>query len=470
MSMSLSETFVTRPALAEAMSDRALIAGVFTFESALAQAQSLEGVIPEAAATIISQAALQMTMAPGDVARDAANAGTLAIPLVAALIAEVRRRNPSAAAFVHFGATSQDALDTALVLQLDRALALIDDDLARLAAACADLADKHRQTVMLGRTLLQPATPIAFGQKAAQWLLAICEDRARIREAARSALRIQFGGAAGNLGSLAEKGPAVSAQLASLLPLRFAAPPGGGLIAPWHTRRGHLLNLCSALTIATASAAKIARDVSLMAQWEVGEAAEPVEAGRGGSSAMPHKRNPVLCMATISAAVRAPGLLATLMSAAVQEHERALGGWQAEWSALPELVKLSGGALANIADAISGLVIDATRMRANLDSLNGLPLAEMATLALATHLGRDTAHALVAAASTRVTESGASLADAIASDPTARAHLSDEDLASIFDPARALGATSRLIDEARAMWLAQESDWKQWNSWKQGAS
>ncbi len=461
MSMLLSEAFVTRPALAEAMGDCALIAGVFSFESALAQAQALEGLIPEAAAAIISQAASQITIAPGDVARDAANAGTLAIPLVAALTAEVRRRDPSAAAFVHFGATSQDALDTALVLQLDQALALVDADLARLAAACAEIADKHRLTVMLGRTLLQPATPIAFGQKAAQWLLAVCEDRERIREAARAALRIQFGGAAGNLGSLADKGPAVSGRLASLLPMRFAAMPSGGLVAPWHTRRGHLLSLCSALTIATASAAKIARDISLMAQWEVGEAAEPAEAGRGGSSAMPHKRNPVLCMATISAGVRAPGLLATLMSAAVQEHERALGGWQAEWAVLPEIVKLSGGAFANMADAISGLVIDPARMRANLDSLNGLPLAEMAALALAPRLGRDKAHALVAAASKRVTESGSSLADEIARDPIARTHLSDADLAAIFDPARALGATSRLIDDARALWLAQESEWKQ---------
>lgn len=459
--MTLTDTFATSPALAEAMSERALIAGVFVFEAALARAQALEGVIPDpAAAEIIAQTASQMNLAPEDVAEDAALAGALTIPLVKRLIAQVRQRDASAAGYVHFGATSQDAMDTSLVLQLDVAVAEIDASLARLATACGGLADAHRSTIMLGRTLLQPATPIAFGQKAAQWLLAACEDRARLRHAARDALRTQFGGASGNLGSLGEKGAAVAARLSALLPLRFgqtAAPVAPEPVTPWHTRRGNLLALCSALAISAGNAAKIARDVSLMSQWEVGEASEPAEVGRGVSSAMPHKRNPVRCMAAIAAGTRAPGLLATLMSGAVQEHERAFGGWQAEWAALPELVKLSGGATAYMADVVGGLVLDPARMRANFDSLRGLPLAEMVALALAPSLGRDAAHALVSDASRRATDTGSCLAQEIARDPVARNLLADAQLAAVFDPVGALGATSTFIDHALGFWRAQDA-------------
>lgn len=467
MPISLNEAFVAGPALARAMSEQALVAGVFAFEAALARAQAQEGVIPQTAADAIAQAASQMRTSPGDVAADAARAGALTIPLVKLLIAEVRRRDASAAGFVHFGATSQDAMDTALVLQLDEAVGLIDADLARLADACASLADRRRETIMLGRTLLQAATPIAFGQKAAQWLLAACEDRARLRDAARSALRVQFGGASGNLGSLGDMGAGVSQRLSSLLPLRFGAPCTAGPVAPWHTRRGALLNLCSTLAIATGSVAKLARDVSLMAQWEVGEASEPAEAGRGVSSAMPHKRNPVRCMAAIAAGVRAPGLLATLLSGAVQEHERALGGWQAEWPALPELVKLSGGAIAAMADAIEGLHVDAARMRANFDSLRGLPLAEMAALALAPAIGRDEAHALVAQASSRVVQGAGDLAGEIARDPVALAHLGEAGIAAALDTRRALGATSTFIDGALSLWRAQHASFEQESSLEQ---
>lgn len=452
--MSLTDAFSTSPALAKEMSDQALIAGVFAFEAALARAQALEGVIPIAAAETIVHTASYLLVSPDDVAADAARAGALTIPLVKLLIGEVRAHDASAAGYVHFGATSQDALDTALVLQLDKAIALIDADIARLANAAARLAQTHHNTIMLGRTLLQPATPIAFGQKAAQWLLAACEDRARIREAACGALCIQFGGASGNLGSLGGKGAAVSARLAALLPLRFGARPKGP-VAPWHTRRGNLLNLFSALTIAAMGAAKIARDVSLMAQWEVGELAEPSEEGRGGSSAMPHKQNPVRCMSTISVGLRAPGLLATLMSGAIQEHERALGGWQAEWPTLPELAKLAGGAIANMADTLEGLVVDEARMRANFDQLRGLPLAEIAALALAPAMGRDAAHAIVAQASKRVVANHTNLADEIARDPVASAHLTAADLIAALDPHNALGASSTFIDAALTAWRRQ---------------
>lgn len=455
MSISLNNAFATTAALAGVMSEEALIAGVFAFEAALARAQAQEGVIPVQAAGIITGVASQMRVTPQEVADDAARAGALTIPLVKQLIAEVRLRDAAAAGFVHFGATSQDAMDTALVLQLDRALALVDADLARLAAAAAELATRHRDTIMLGRTLLQPATPIAFGQKAAQWLIAACEDRARIRLAAQAALRIQFGGASGNLGSLGGAGVAVSTRLASLLPLAFGASPQGEATAPWHTRRGNLTNLCAAFAIAAASVAKIARDVSLMAQWEIGELAEPADAGRGISSAMPHKQNPVRCMSALCAGLRVPALLSTLLSGAVQEHERALGGWQAEWATLPELVKLSGGAIAGMADTLDELIVYPERMRANFDSLRGLPLAEMAALALSPAIGRDAAHTLVAEASKRVVAAQTSLAEEIARDPIARAHMSEAEIARALAPRQALGATGAFIDGALALWRAQ---------------
>lgn len=459
MAQSLHDAFASTPSLCEAMDERALIGGVFAFEAALARAQGELGVIPAEAAEAIAAAADDMAPDPSMVAADAARAGALTIPLVKLLIACVRDRDPAAAGFVHFGATSQDAMDTALVLQLDWACALIDADLARLASACARLAEDHRATLMSGRTLMQAATPVAFGAKAAQWLLAACEDRARLRAAARDGLRIQFGGAAGNLGSLGDAGPAIAARLAALLPLRFA--PADSPPVPWHTRRGGLLNICAALAIAAGSAAKIARDVALMAQWEVGEVAEPPEPGRGVSSAMPHKRNPVRCLTTLAAGVRIPHLMGTLLSGMMQEHERALGGWQAEWAALPDLVKASGAAIANMADATGGLIVDPVRMRANLASLRGLPLTEIAALALSPAIGRDEAHAVLARAAQQAVETGESLADALTREPAAMEHLGAEGITRAVDPANALGATDAIINHALAVWRAQQEAFNQ---------
>ena len=220
---------------------------------------------------------------------------------------------------------------------------------------------------------------------------------------------------------------------------------------PWHTRRGALLALASELAIATGLAGKIARDVALMMQFEIGETFEPAEAGRGGSSAMPHKRNPVRCMLTVSASLRTPGLRATLLSGMVQEHERALGGWQSEWGALPELVKLCAGALDNMALTLEGLNVDATRMRANFDALHGLPMTEMLALALAPHLGRAEAFALVENAAREVSASGKSLADVVKADPAAKV-LSASEIDKILDPLNQLGATQDFIASALAGW------------------
>jgi 3-carboxy-cis,cis-muconate cycloisomerase len=228
-----------------------------------------------------------------------------------------------------------------------------------------------------------------------------------------------------------------------------------GTPLPWHTRRGALIALASELAIATGAAGKIARDIALMMQFELGETFEPAEAGRGGSSAMPHKRNPVRCMLTVAASLRTPGLMATLLSGMVQEHERALGGWQSEWGALPELVKLCAGALANMADTLTGLNVDANRMRANFDALHGLPMTEMLALALAPHLGRAEAFALVEKAAREVGATGKSLGDVVKADAAASV-LSRDEIDRILDPLSALGATQEFIESALAQWESQK--------------
>jgi 3-carboxy-cis,cis-muconate cycloisomerase len=344
------------------------------------------------------------------------------------------------------------------VLQLDRALDLIEADLLRLCEAAASLATAHRAAPMLGRTLLQPATPISFGLKAAQWLQSACDCRSRLRRAAGAALAVQFGGAAGSLGSLGDRAQPVAARLNALLAPKRAGAESGQPALPWHTRRGNLVALAAELGIATGACAKIARDVSLMMQFEVSEAMEPAEAGRGGSSAMPHKRNPVLCMLTLSAGLRAPQLVATLMCAMTQEHERALGGWQAEWTALPELVKLCGGALANMAETLAGLQVDVDRLRKNLDALRGLPMTEMASLALAGKIGRAEAHQLVEAAARKTAVNpDLALVDVLAAETRVAARFSRQEIDAMVDPASARGATEAFIDLALARWAQERS-------------
>lgn len=443
--MRWTDAFSTTPDLARALGDAAHLKAMLAFEAALAEAEAEEGLIPKDAARIVAANCFDLKLDQDSLFAQGAVAGTLAIPLVKRLTEAVRAESPAAAGFVHFGATSQDVVDTATVLQLREAAGLIRADLVRAANAAAALAEKHRRTVMLGRTLLQPATPITFGLKAAQWLASIVEAMRRFDAAARDALRLQFGGAAGSLGALGDKGPAVSARMAAKLGLEPS-------LLPWHVRRGALVAFATSAAIALGALAKIARDVALMMQLEVAECFEPAEAGRGGSSAMPHKRNPVRCMAIAAAHQRAPHLAAQLIAGMAQEHERALGAWQAEWSAVPELFALAGGAASHAAVLLEGLVVDAAKMRANLDALNGLPLSEAVTLALAPPLGRDEAHRIVAELSRRVIEEGATLAALAASDPRIAAHLDDAQRARLADPAGALGATDAMIDAALALW------------------
>jgi len=447
-----ADSFFSTPQMAAVFSDDATLRQMCRFEIALARAEGEAGAIPAAAAKIIA-AALEAYEIPQGAAReklftDAAKAGTLAIPLVKLLTAAVRARDTEAASFVHFGATSQDVIDTALMLQIAEALGLIATDLDRLGNAAAALARAHRDTLMLGRTLLQPATPITFGLKAAQWLVAAGGSRARLARLKPQTLVPQFGGAAGTLAALGDKGVDVAHHLARHLPSLYAPH----LVLPWHTRRGALAALAAEIGILNGICGKIARDISLMMQLEVGEAFEPAEAGRGGSSAMPHKRNPVRAMQAIAAAERVPALVGQIIAGMVQEHERALGAWQAEWTAVPEIFKLAAGALANMAATLEGLDVVPERMRQNLDRLRGLPATESFAIALAPHLGRIEAHELVEAAAKAVASGEKSLADVLTNNRRVTQHLDRDAIARIADPRNALGSASAFIDAALAFW------------------
>jgi 3-carboxy-cis,cis-muconate cycloisomerase len=351
----------------------------------------------------------------------------------------VRAADEEAARYVHWGATSQDVMDTGLVLQLRQAVALIESDLAELAQSLAVLAARHRDTVMAGRTWLQQALPITFGLKAAGWLDAVQRHRARLVEIKPRLLVVQLGGAAGTLASLGDNGLKVAAALAQELTLGLAA-------TPWHAARDRLVEFAAWSGMLCGIAGKIARDISLMMQSEVGEAFEAAGAGRGGSSTMPHKRNPVACASILAAAATTPALVATLLSAMPQDHERGLGGWHAEWHTLPELVLQAGGALHLCVGLIGGLEVDADRMRRNLDTTSGLIMAEALAMALAEKLGKAQAHHAVEAACKRAVAQGRHLRQVVGEDGEIARHFDAGQLDALFDPARYTGVAGQFID------------------------
>src|SRR5258707_4378600 len=328
-----SDLLFSTPGMAAAFSPEAHVRGMLAFEAALARAEARAGIIPQEAATVIAANCREELFDVAALYREAAVAGTPAIPLVRMLTAQV---DGDAKRFVHWGATSQDAIDTALMLQVRDGLHLLVDGLLGVCAACATHARQHRHTLMAGRTLLQQALPITFGLKAARWLaLAVRQVRA-LREHRDRTLVVQLGGAAGTLASLGSNGLRVIELLSAELGL--AAPD-----LPWHTERDRIAGIAATLGIVAAAMAKIAGDVILLAQTEVGEASEGTAPGKGGSSAMPQKHNPVDATAALASARLAVGGVPGILSAMAQEHERAIGGWQAEWAAIPDLFRFTAG-------------------------------------------------------------------------------------------------------------------------------
>jgi 3-carboxy-cis,cis-muconate cycloisomerase len=437
----LFDLFFSTSDFLEIFSDRRVLQGMLDFEAALARAEAAHGIIPPAAAAAIESQCGAELFDVAAIAREAAAAGNLAIPLVKALTASVAARDPQAARFVHWGATSQDAIDTGLILQLRDAIAHTESDLERFSRALATLAQAHKTTQMAGRTWLQHALPITFGLKVAGWYSAIERHRSRLRELRPRVLVLQLGGAAGTLASL---GPdALNVVTAVAKDLNLGVPD-----LPWHAERDRIAEAGAFYGLLTGTLGKIARDVSLLMQTEIGEVFEPAADGRGGSSAMPQKRNPVGSAIALSAALRVPGLVSTLLAAMPQENERGMGNWHAEWETLPEIVRLTAGALAQMIQVVEGLVVDTGRMAKNLELTNGLILAEAVTLALAAHLGRPAAHELVENACRSSIEQKRHLRDVLWEDSRVREHISQSGLEKLFDPGNYLGLAEAWVDRA----------------------
>jgi len=367
--MSIFEGFLSASESIAAFGDGNFVAAMLRFEAALARAQAAEGLIPEAAAQSIIGACKVELFDVASIVRDSRRAGSVAIPLIKALKEAVGRLDADAAAFVHFGSTSQDVIDSAMSLVTREALSLIESDLDRATQALLGHAVQHAATPMLARTLMQPGSVTSFGLKCAGWAAPLVRSRLRLAAAAERAISVQLGGAVGTLAQMKDKGPAVRQRVAEALGLADSG-------ATWHTQRDEWVGMGCELGILAGSLGKIATDIALMGQYEVGEVAEPTEPGRGGSSAMPHKRNPVAAMVALAAAHRAPQRVAALLAAMPQQHERALGGWQAELAEWPQLMLSVHGSVHALAGALPGLVIDAARMRANIDTLRAeLPKA-----------------------------------------------------------------------------------------------
>jgi 3-carboxy-cis,cis-muconate cycloisomerase len=423
--------------------DGAYLQHMLDFEAALARAEAAAGVIPANVAGPIAKACKTSSFDLAGLAEAATRSGNLAIPLIKALTANVAKADADAARYVHWGATSQDVIDTAGMLTLRAAIGALAPDLDRTIAGFARLARQHRNTAVVARTWLQHALPMPFGLKLAEYAAALHRSRTRLQRLRSEGLALQFGGAAGTLAALGDNGMVVAEKLAQELKLPLPD-------APWHTHRDRIAEAASVFAVLAGTCGKIARDVSLMMQTDVAEAFEPPGEGRGGSSTMPHKRNPVAAATALAAATMAPNLAATIFAAQVQEHERSAGPWQAEWSTLPSLLLVTSGALAAIVDIAEGLQVDVARMRANLEATDGLIMAEAVAMALAEKIGKSEAHHLVEAASKKAVTEKKGLRELLTKNPKVTAHLSADRLAKLFEPMAYQGASQALIDRLLA--------------------
>jgi len=438
--MTADETLFSTPEMANAFSADAHVSAILEFEAALARAEAAAGVIPLEAATAVSAACRVELYDVPALTRAIPAAGAITIPLVKALTAQVA---PEGRGYVHWGATSQDAIDTALMLQARSGLALLIDRLLAVADACATLSERHRHTSMPGRTLLQQALPITFGLKAARWLALVTRQVWELRRLQRNGLALQFGGAVGTLASLGDAGIRVTELLADELELSVPE-------LPWHTERDRLSAIAAGVGIVAASMAKIASDVALLTQTEIGEVSEAVEEGKGGSSTLPHKRNPVDVTFARASAQLALGSVSLLLTGMAHEHERAAGAWQAEWTALPQLFRTTDFAVERVRSAVVGLNVYSERMHANLELTDGLLMAESLSMALAARIGRQDAYRIVQLACERAREQQTSLLTTALAEEAITTRLTADEISGALDPASYLGSTDAFIDRALA--------------------
>jgi 3-carboxy-cis,cis-muconate cycloisomerase len=439
----LFDAYFTARDMREVFCDQGRVQAMLDFEAALARAEARVGLIPVSAVAPIEAACSAGHYDFAALGEAIATAGNSAIPLVKALGKQIAAHNAEAERYVHLGATSQDVMDSGLVLQLRRALELIENDLAQLGQILATQAQRYAATPLAGRTWLQHATPVTLGMKIAGWLGAVTRSRQRLLELKPRLLVLQFGGASGTLAALGEQAMPIAQALSEELQLTLPDQP-------WHTQRDRVVEFGAVLGLIAGSLGKMGRDISLLMQTEAGEVFEPSAPGKGGSSTMPHKRNPVGAAVLIGAATRVPGLLSTLFSAMPQEHERSLGLWHAEWETLPEICCLVSGSLQQALLIAQGLEVDAARMTRNLDLTQGLVLAEAVSIVLAQRVGRDTAHHLLEQCCKRAVAEQRHLRAVLGDEPQVTAELTAAELDHLLDPAHYLGQAKTWVERAVA--------------------
>ena len=428
--------------MTEIFSDHALLKYMIQTEVALAKAQAQVGVIPESAAAIIADVANTQGIQAIDfqnLAIATGLAGNIAIPFVKQFTAAVKAVDEDASRYVHWGATSQDILDTACILQARDALDVVEFQLRHAYAASLELAEKYRAEVMIGRTWLQQALPITFGHKAARWASSFKRDLDRLEQMKARVLTAQLGGAVGSLASLLDEGSMVVQAYAAQLNLSVPT-------CTWHGERDRIIEIAGFLAIVVGNTGKMARDWSLMMQTEIAEVFEPTAKGRGGSSTMPHKRNPVAAASILAAANRVPALMSSMYQSMVQEHERSLGSWHAEWLALPEIFQLCAGALQRTVEVLQGLEVNSKNMQRNIEMTQGLIMAEAVMMTLAPKMGRLNAHHLVEKACKQAVAEQSHLQDIVSSFAEVKQYFSADELALIFKPESYLGNIQEQID------------------------
>ena len=435
----LYETLFYSKAVNEIYTNESIIKYMLQFESALAKAQATQGVIPvSAAATIVSCCKIEnISIEP--LIEQAALGGNINIPFVKQLTEVVTKTDAEAGKYVHFGATSQDVIDTATILQLKAAHTLIVHDLDVLIATLTKIIKEHRRTLMVGRSFMQHARPITFGFKVACWLDGLLRSKKRLSKIMAENLVLQLGGAVGTLSGMPGKGLATAEAMCSALELTMPR-------IPWHTQRDRIAEIATTLGILTGSLRKIAKDISLLMQTEIAEVFESRESGKGGSSTMPHKRNPVGCISILANSARVPALVSTMISAMEQDHERGTGSWHSEWETLTDIVQLTAGATHNACLVINGLQVDKEKMRSNIELTKGLIYAENISLALAEHLGKATAHLLLETLCEQAIMQKVHLKMLVQKNETVVKHLSQDQIDALFNPENSIGMCDTWID------------------------
>ncbi len=448
--MDALNSFFSTPAIRALWTDEAVIDAMIRYESALAAAQGECGVIPADAARAIIDTCAVFHIDAAKLAADARVAGTIAIPLMKALKAAVATADAKAASYVHYGSTSQDISDTALICLAQQSLKLLQADLVRLGDALAKQIEAHRLTPILGRTLIQPAAPVTFGWKVAGWLDAAGRCAVALKRVAHEAGTLQFGGANGTLATHYGEGQRVARVLAGKLGLQTPA-------ISWHGARDRLARLGSELAIVCGSLGKIGRDMSLLMQFEVAEVFEPTGEGRGGSSAMPHKRNPVSSMYLLDAAYRAPALAATLAGELASEHERGLGSWPNALPVMADLFSLTASSLAAAIDVAEGLRVDAAAMQANIDRLYGVVYSEGISLKLSAKLGPAQAQRIVGQVCEQAIREQTHVAALLKQFPEVTAVLDAQEIDMLAGPTSQVAACQPMCTAVLHQWQDQKT-------------